>query len=226
MRLALVGLLLLAWIALPGIGIAQQTGAPPARDDTVAGLKLVAVPDALYAHLPSLERGEGALVEAVKPGSRAAELGLKPFDVVVAVGSSAVKNAAELQVKLATLPAGEREVLKIIRGGKEFALSLASATSPPSSDNYTPPKSLFKPGGPPAVSVEIKPLPSGSMEVNLFYLNQANKMDRRALHGSLEQIERQVADLAQQGQMPADIHDLVSLALKRLRTKKTLSGGR
>ena len=120
--------------------------------------------------------------------------------------------------------AGEREVLRIIRGGKEFALTVASAASPRSADNYMPPKSLFKPGGPPAVSVEIKPLVAGGMEVNLFYLNQANKMDRQALHSSLEQIEHQVADLAQQGQMSADVHDLVSLALKRLRAKP--SGGR
>ena len=67
---------------------------------------------------------------------------------------------------------------------------------------------------------EIKPLAAGNMEVNLFYLNQANKMERRALNGSLESIERQVSELAKNGQMPANIHDLVAPALERLRTKQ------
>jgi membrane-associated protease RseP (regulator of RpoE activity) len=214
-------LLLVAWSAVPGPGIAQQSGTPASKEGAVPGLKLAAVPDALYAHLPALDRGQGLLVDGIKPGSRAAELGLKPFDVIVAVGSSPVKSGDGLQKKLAGLCAGEREVLRIIRGGKEFALTVASPASPQSVDSYMPPKSLFKPGGPPAVSVEIKPLPGGGMEVNLFYLNEANKMDRRALHGSLAQIERQVGDLAQQGQMPADIHDLVALALKRLRAKQS-----
>jgi membrane-associated protease RseP (regulator of RpoE activity) len=214
-------LLLLVWSAFPGLGFTQQTGAPAFKEGAVPGLKLAAVPDALYAHLPTLDRGQGLLVDGIKPGSRAAELGLKPFDVIVAVGSSPVKSGDGLQKKLASLSAGEREVLRIIRGGKEFALTVASPASSPSTDNYMPPKSLFKPGGPPAVSVEIKPLVTGGMEVNLFYLNQANKMDRRALHGSLAQIERQVGDLAQQGQMPAEIHDLVALALKRLRSKQS-----
>jgi len=196
---------------------AQQPGVAKKADDTNLGCRLTSVPDVLYAHIPELQRGQGLLVESVKPGSRAAEIGLKPHDIVMMVGTMPVKNGEELQGKLGTLPAGEREVLRLIRGGKEFALIVAQPSAKDAS--YTPPKSLFKPGGPPAVSVEIKPLSAGGLEVNLFYLNQANKMERRALNGSLESIERQVADLAKNGQMPANIHDLVAPALERLRTK-------
>ena len=103
MHSARIGLLLLALTALPRIGLAQQTGTP-ARNDAVLGLKLTAVPDALYAHLPTLEHGQGMLVDTIKTGSRAAELGLKPFDIVVAVGNSPVKSGDELQGKLAALP--------------------------------------------------------------------------------------------------------------------------
>jgi C-terminal processing protease CtpA/Prc len=216
MRSVRLGLILLALVAAPGAGSAQQSGPAPIRDDTPLGIKLAAVPDALYAHLPTLERGQGLLVETIKPGSRAAELGLKAFDIVLSVGTSPVRSGEDLHGKLSTLQPGEREVLQIVRGGKQFALTVATPA-----ENYIPAKSLFKPGGPPAVSIEIKPLKAdGAMEVNLFYLNQANKLDRHALHGSLDEIEHQVADLARKGQMPENIRDLVSLALMRLRTKK------
>jgi C-terminal processing protease CtpA/Prc len=214
MRLAHIVLLLSTIAILPTAGLLAQQPVPT-RDEL--GLKLVAVPDALYAHLPALEHGQGLLVETLKPGSRAAELGLKPHDIVLAVGTSPVKSAAELGRKVRALPPGEREVLQIIRGGKPFALTVASAGTA----RYSPAKSLFKPGGPPAVSVEIKPLAQGEMAVNLFYLNTANEVERHALTGSLTDIERQVGDLAEHGQMSASIHDLVSLALKRARTKSS-----
>jgi len=206
--------LILALAVIPTAGLLAQQPAP-ARDEL--GLKLVAVPEALYAHLPALEHGQGLLVETLKPGSRAAEFGLKPHDIVLAVGTTPVKSADELGRKVRGLPPGEREVLQIIRGGKPFALTVASPSA--TAENYSPAKSLFKPGGPPAVSVEIKPMTRGSMAVNVFYLNAANKIERHELTGSLTEIERQVGTLAENGTMPANIHDLVSLALKRARTK-------
>jgi membrane-associated protease RseP (regulator of RpoE activity) len=212
-----VVLFALALGLLASAGLFAQQPAPggPPHDDL--GLKLVAVPAALYAHVPALEHGQGLLVETLKPGSRAAELGLKPYDIVLAVGTTPVKSADAFAGKVRALPLGEREVLQIIRGGKPFALTVASPTT--TAESYTPAKSLFKPGGPPAVSVEIKPLPAGALAVNVFYLNTANKMQRHALTGSLADIERQVGTLAENGTMPASIHDLVSVALQRARTK-------
>jgi hypothetical protein len=200
---------------------AQPAGppAPPAPRDEM-GLKLAGVPEALAAHLPALERGQGLLVEAIRPGSRAADIGLKTYDVVLAVGTTPVKTGDDVQAKLLGLRPGEREVLQIIRGGKPFALSIASPGPMPTANTaYMPPKSLFKPGGPPAVSFEHKQLPGGRLEVHLVYLNSANKMEGHALQGSLEHIEAQVMELCDQGQMSESVHDLVGLALKRLRSK-------
>ena len=209
-------LVLLALFLLPAALLrAQGSAAAPAREEASLGLKLAVVPEVLYTHIPELKRGQGVLVEAIRPGSRAAELGLEPYDIVLAVGTAPVTCSEELPGKLRGLEAGEREVLQIIRGGKPFALTVAS----PAADRYSPPKSLFKPGGPPAVSVQIKPMSAGTLEVNLFYLNPSNEMERHALHGSLADIERQAADLAEQGQMSANIHDLVALALQRARGK-------
>jgi hypothetical protein len=207
--------LALLFLLLPTASLYAQQPEPP-RDEAALGLKCGSVPEALYAHLPTLERGQGLLVETVKPKSPAAELGLKQYDIVLAVGTTPVKSSSELHGKLSAVMAGESEVLQIVRGGKAFALTVAS----PSADNrYAPPKSLFKPGGPPAVSVDVKPLASGNLEVSLFYLSPANKMKRQVLQGSLPDIERQVWVLTEHGEMSENVHDLVSTALKRVRTK-------
>jgi hypothetical protein len=194
----------------------------PVRQDATLGFKCAPVPESLRAHLPevaALKPGQGLLVESVNTESRAAELGLKPFDIVLAVGTTPVKTADDLR-KLGALPPGERELVQIVRGGKPFVLTVASPGVAPSADHaYVPAKSLFKPGGPPAVSVEINPLTAGDVDVNLFFLNPSNKMERHALHGSFEQIELQVTGLAQRGQMSENIHDLIALALKRARDK-------
>jgi C-terminal processing protease CtpA/Prc len=217
MRSPALSLCLVASSLFAGSLFAQQP-ASANKEDNALGARLTAIPEVLYAHIPELPRGQGLLVESIKSGSRAAEIGLKAHDIVLAVGTAPVKSGADLQTKLGALPAGEREVLRLVRGGKEFALTV---TQPATTETaYTPPKSLFKPGGPPAVSVEIKPLSPGTMEVTLFYLNQSNKMERRALTGSLDSIEVQVGDLAKTGQMPANIHDLVAPALERLRPKQ------
>src|SRR5262245_45467861 len=187
MRHAHVFLFAIALSVIPAVGLLAQQPVP-ARDEL--GLKLVAVPEALYAHLPALEHGQGLLVETLRPGSRAAELGLKSHDIVLAVGTALVKSADELGRKVRALGPGEREVLQIIRGGKPFALTVASSGVAATTEGYSLAKSLFKPGGLSVVSVEIKPLSQGAMAVNLFYLNSANKMERHALTGSLAEIER------------------------------------
>ncbi len=222
MRCRFLVALLLAWPVLPaGRLLAQPVPAAP-RGDAALGLRVAPVPEALYAHVPDLPSGQGLLVEAIQPGSRAADLGLKRFDILLSVGTAPVKSGVELQDRLGTLAPGEREVVQIIRGGKQFALTVANPVAAAGAEAaYTPPRSLFKPGGPPAVSVEVKPLPAGGMEVNLFYLNRLNKMERHALSGSLDDIERRVAELAEHGQMPDNIHDLVAVALRRLRSKST-----
>jgi hypothetical protein len=219
MRTARLAGLLLLVTAMPGAGLFAQPAPPAPKEEAALGFKLGAVPDVLYSHLPILEPGQGLIVESIKPGSRAAELGLKTYDIVLAVGATPVRNSPDLCGRVLTLPATEREVLQIIRGGKQFALTVGPHQAPEAA--YSPPKSLFKPGGPPAVGVEVKPLPAGAMEINLFYLNLSGKMERQALSGSLEDIERQAEDLAVTGRMPEPIHDLVSLALKRLRAKNS-----
>src|SRR5688500_3470884 len=115
---------LLALLLAPLAGFAQS--APVARPASNLGLKLAPVPEALAAHLNDLRLGQGLLIESVRPDSPAAGFGLKKYDVVLAVGATPVKAADELIAKLRGLRPGESDVLRVIRGGRQIALSVAT----------------------------------------------------------------------------------------------------
>ena len=59
----------------------------------------------------------GAEVTTVMPGSPASTAGLRPGDVVEAVGVHPVTSLADLQARLYTSPPGTRLVLSVLRGG-------------------------------------------------------------------------------------------------------------
>jgi S1-C subfamily serine protease len=72
----------------------------------------------------------GATVTRVMPGSPAASAGLRPGDVVVAVGSHPVGSLAELQERLYTVPPGDPVQLSVARGAGNVVMSVTLADSP------------------------------------------------------------------------------------------------
>jgi len=64
----------------------------------------------------------GVLINQVEPHSAAAEAGLKPGDIIVAVDGEEVRNAAELRNKIAFKGAGVVVKLKVYRNGKFITL--------------------------------------------------------------------------------------------------------
>ena len=64
----------------------------------------------------------GVLVNKVEPHSAAAQAGIKPGDIIVAVDGEKVKNAAELRNQIAFKGAGSEVTLKIYRNGKFITL--------------------------------------------------------------------------------------------------------
>src|SRR4051794_37877794 len=184
----------LGWIAAMALsGIAgAQTAPAPAKGEAALGLRLSPVPEVLSAHLPKLDPGQGVVVTDVKPASRAAALGLRRHDVIVSVGSHPVTSGDDLLERLSALQPGDRESLQIVRGGRGTSLSLAHVNNQATETDPAMPKSLLKAGGPPAVTVEMKPLSPGRIEASFVYLNAANKMERLTLRGSLDEIDRQL----------------------------------
>jgi len=64
----------------------------------------------------------GVLVNSVEPKSAAAEAGIKPGDIIVAIDGEEVKDAGELRNKIAFKGAGSVVTLKIYRDGKYITI--------------------------------------------------------------------------------------------------------
>lgn len=77
-----------------------------------------------------LPNSNGALVGGVSPRSPAAESGLKEGDVVIEFNGKAIADSRHLRLLSAETPPGVKVPLKIIRDGKEQALTLKMGDSP------------------------------------------------------------------------------------------------
>lgn len=77
-----------------------------------------------------LGRSSGALVTRVHPGSPAAEAGLEPADVIIAVDGHEVADARTVNYRLATRGLGVRVKVDIIRKGRPSSVQLMLQPAP------------------------------------------------------------------------------------------------
>ena len=94
------------------------------------GVSLQPVSDELAETLGS-QKGKGAVVARVLPGSPAAKAGLSPNDVIVGVGNVAVEDLQHLQRLVLDAPVDRPLTLKVLRKGKEVAVAVTIAEAPP-----------------------------------------------------------------------------------------------
>ena len=94
------------------------------------GVSLQPVSDELAETLGS-QKGKGAVVARVLPGSPAAKAGLSPNDVTVGVGDVAVEDLQHLQRLVLDAPVDRPLTLKVLRKGKEVAVAVTIAEAPP-----------------------------------------------------------------------------------------------
>jgi serine protease Do len=95
---------------------------------------------ALAAGFP---RPTGVIISEVKPGSPAADGGLRLGDIVLAVGDEEIHNVRGLTRAVGGSPIGERQTFRIRRGDgdMQLAIRIAEAPSDPSAKLMTePPK--------------------------------------------------------------------------------------
>ncbi len=93
------------------------------------GARLQAVtPD--IADSMGLKRPAGALVANVLANSPAAQAGLKPGDVIVAVDGQTVDDPNAFDYRFATKPLGGSAAIGYLRGGREFGAKVALQTAP------------------------------------------------------------------------------------------------
>jgi Do/DeqQ family serine protease len=79
-----------------------------------------------------LKRPAGAVVTNVTEGSPAAKAGLKPGDVIVALGDQPIDDPNAFNYRFATHPLGGKIDLGVVRGGKESKIAVALETAPDS----------------------------------------------------------------------------------------------
>ena len=82
-----------------------------------------------------LERAEGALVAEAREGMPAAEAGLRPGDIVVAVNGAPILDAGSLDYRLATLRIGETARFEFLRDTERYEAEVALNAAP-----ETPPR--------------------------------------------------------------------------------------
>jgi hypothetical protein len=100
------------------------------------GVRLVPVPDALTAHLRSVEQaqvfGNGVMVDNVALSSPAAEAGLKRFDVIVAMNHQPVQaDLRQFVRQLSACKPGQMLPLVIVRNGRTERLKVTLAHALP-----------------------------------------------------------------------------------------------
>jgi Do/DeqQ family serine protease len=77
-----------------------------------------------------LDVQEGAVINAVEPGSAGEKAGLQPRDIVVKFGGTPVMSASDLRNKVGLAPVGTSMPMTVIRDGKQRELQARIAESP------------------------------------------------------------------------------------------------
>jgi serine protease Do len=103
----------------PGNG---KPGAPARQQSGRLGLALAPLDEAARHELQLPDGTEGAVVASIRPGSLAAEAGLRPGDVIIAVGNTTVRDAASAAEALRGVsgPAA----LRVLRGGSALYIAV------------------------------------------------------------------------------------------------------
>ena len=115
-------------------GIEQGTGT------TRPWLGAAYVPvDTKTAEALGLSRPQGVLIERVHPGAAGSKAGLRPGDVVTAVGGVEVDDGPGLNFRLALQPLGQTVPLTVLRRGERLTLDLPLEPAPaePPADRRT-----------------------------------------------------------------------------------------
>src|SRR5262245_49646482 len=193
-------------LVLLGLPLSHALADSPAP---ILGLDLGKIPEALYAQLPKVPSGHGLLVEKVAVGSAGERLGIRRYDILLSVDGADLKDAEHFARMLFAVGKGSK--LTLLRAGKEITMPLTIT-------DMDLPKGVAKLGGLPDVTIKADVLDKNKLAVTLIYFrDDSGKRESVTVTGTHAEVCKQVDDLASNHRMPQRVHDLVEVALKRLR---------
>ena len=104
---------------------AVTVDAPIINTKTWLGVSLTTVPPVLARHLGELlPENQGVMIQAVVPGSPAAQAGLKPYDIILSFNDQQLYSAKQLAGLVAASKADDDVTLKIVRNGSKQTLKV------------------------------------------------------------------------------------------------------
>lgn len=138
MRRVALALMVVAVAVLPGqgcffalclthAGAAAQYEELPRRGHL--GVRLAPLSDEVRAR-QQLERGSGVLIEAVIPGTTAADDGIKQGDVLLAVNGKTVGGIADVMTVIAAMTVGQKFEVGLARDGQRIVLPMTLKERP------------------------------------------------------------------------------------------------
>ncbi len=203
----------------PGQAQPSSPKPPPRKTFIAGGAQVGAVPEVVYSHLKleALKPGQGVVVEQIVPDSAAARAGLQRHDILLSLGNKTIRDGDHF-VRLVEEGAPEEKVqVVLVRNGELMSVRACLALGATDLET-TVPKGMIRPGGPDAVSVKAESLTDQTLRVTFIYSDGTGKLRRLTREGSLPAIQQQVRTLCDTNQIPAEVQDLIDVALKRLRT--------
>lgn len=96
------------------------------------------IPAELRGYL-GLEDGLGLMVDEVQPDMLAQRLGIERGDIVLQIGTQAIRGTADVQQALGDIAPGDKVEVKLLRRGKELVLQGAKPAEPATGTESTEP---------------------------------------------------------------------------------------
>lgn len=120
----------------PAAGSGKTVAIPPPDGVSTAGFLGVGLDevDPALAYQLELKDGLGALVMMVSPGSPAATMGIKPYDVITGADGREIHGPQELSRVVRAKPIGETISIEVRRGATTTTLSGQVAARPPETE--------------------------------------------------------------------------------------------
>jgi hypothetical protein len=196
--------------------------APPDEEKgTYLGVLITPVPEAVYAQLPDLTRGQGVMVNHVLPDSPAAAAGLRRYDLLLEYDGDKINDGEHFARLIRDGKPDQKVKLGVLRGGKRVSVEVTLTLGPvlkiaqdhkPTGKDPEPPRGTAKSAPPPTVSVSATPLDGNRIKATIeYYQESSGRLRSFDCAGTPTEIETQLKGL------PTRVRELAQVALQRIR---------